>query len=445
MDLQQFTTQLEGLCQLQRFQVSVSADLEIAALCRREFKQADGGKALLFKQVTGSDLPVIANLFGSEQRVAALLRTASIADFGRNLRSQLQAYQGTAAQRLQHLARQPDQVTESNPPLFTSHVTELTRLPAIRSWPGESGRYFTLALAVTRHPDTGATNLGLYRAQIRGENQLAVNFAPGSGAAEHLAAAEKINSALPICLFFGSDPALIWAAAAPLPEGCNEFQFCQSLFNPNLSFSECLSQPLVVPSDAELVIEGEILPHQRCIEGPFGNHTGSYVSREDCPLMQVSGISRRENALLPVTVVGPPPSENVQLARINQELIREMLRIDFPQISDLRMPVETIFHGAALLRVKPQSSKQNRELIEQLWRSSPLRRAKFLLLLDEDIDIANFAGCWWRAINQLSAERIYQEAGKTAIDATGVDPGLLISEDQQTIELLRRRSPDYNL
>jgi len=144
-------------------------------------------------------------------------------------------------------------------------------------------------------------------------------------------------------------------------------------------------------------------------------------------------------------VVGPPPSENVNLGKANAALLREMLKIDFPQVRDLQMPLETLFHGVCLLSVAPRSLAANRQLIDSLWHQGPLGRSRLLVLLDEDIDLSAVAQCWWRAINQLSSSRIYHEAGRLAIDATGVDPKTLVVENRQTIELLARRSSEYNL
>ncbi len=299
-------------------------------------------------------------------------------------------------------------------------------------------------MALTQHPETGLRNLGLYRAQVTDSKRLAINFAPSSGAAEHLAAAAEEKKPLPISLILGSDPALLWLAAAPLPKGCDEFALCRALFNPELKLTSGLSQTLAVPADAEIVIEGQIFPGDTVLEGPFGNHTGQYVSRPDCPVMEVTAIRHRPQPIFPTTVVGPPPSENIFLAKANEILLREMLRTDYPQISDLQMPLETIFHGVSLLAIKPQTTVANNELIHSLWSESPLQHSRLLVLLDEDIDLRSASCSWWRTINCLQHQRVYQDDGRIAIDATGVKPASLVVEDQQTSELLLRRGDEYN-
>jgi len=442
MSLRHFLTKLSEHGEIASVSTAVNCHLELAALCRREFAKPNGGQALLFKQITNSTIPVAANLFGSEKRISLMLNSASLTDFQLKVEKFLGLLKGSSTDRLQQLETKNELVSSR---LKTFSPYDLESLPAVRSWPQETGRYLTLALATTSHPHNGESNLGLYRAQIVSDNSLAVNFAPGSGAAEHLDAARACGQTMPISLALGADPGLIWAAAAPLPSGCDEYAFFRTLVNPELSLTAGDSQDLAVPADAEIVLEGEIRPGKTVMEGPFGNHSGQYVSRKDCPLMHVTAVRLRDNPVMPITVVGPPPSENIYLAKANEILITEMLKIDFPQISDIYMPQETFFHTVAIMTVKPQTTGQVRDLIYALWQDSPLQRSRLLLLLDEDIDLRLPTRCWWRTINRLHSERIFQDNGRIAIDATGVDPTTLVTEDQKTQALLQRRREEYNL
>ncbi|NOQ41118.1 MAG: UbiD family decarboxylase, partial [Desulfuromusa sp.] len=414
MDLREYLQRIDESGELRVIKTGVDTRLELAALSRREFSKPQGGQALLFEQIIDSPFPVVANLFGSERRASQLLHSDSFSHFSEKLKKLLQQKTGTVAERLQFVANSDDFFLTKKTELQFSADFELTSLPAIQSWSEEGGRYLNLAMTVTQHPGTGLRNLGLYRAQIIDSDHLAVNFSPNSGAAEHLAAAAEAEKPLPISLILGSDPALLWVAAAPLPRGCDEFVFHQVLFDRKLFFTSGLSQPLPVPTDAEIVIEGQIIPGDTVTEGPFGNHTGQYVSRSDCPVMRVTAIRHRPQPILPTTVVGPPPSENIYLAEANEILLREILKIDYPQISDLHMPLETIFHGVALLAVRPQSIADNKELLCELWRKSPLHSSRLLVLLDEDIDLSSASRSWWRTINCLQNQRIYQDNGRIA-------------------------------
>lgn len=444
MDLRQILAQFDAAKNLRRIQASVNPDLELAALCRREFSKLDGS-ALLFQQLTGFKFRSAANLFGSDQRMARILRCANFQQFSEKVKLQFQEQQGPANECLKKIAEAASRAELNQNPLWRKQAeATLLDLPALKSWPQELKPYFTLPLVITRHPLTGAQNLGLYRVQVLNEKQAAINFQPGSGAGYHLAVALEQQLELPVALVFGGDLALYWLAAAPLPSGCDEYKLFQALFAEELMLAKGCTQDLSVPGDAEFVVEGFISPGMTCSEGPFGNHTGQYVTRDDCPVMQMTSIAWREQPIMPFTVVGPPPSENVYLAKANEILIREMLRVDYPDIIDLRMPELTIFHGAALVQVIRGGKQKAGDLIERLWRNSPLRNAKLLMLFDSDIDLASYEQAYWRLVNQLDSSRIYQQGKQVAIDATGVDQKILVVENKAIRALLQRRKSEYD-
>jgi len=426
MDLRDYLHRLDAIGELERINEPVSCSLEISCLARSEFRKLDGGKAQLFTNVSGSACRVVTNLFGSDSRLCALLQSDSLAAFDVRLKDFFTQRAGSSNERLKQLNATP---LGHNQYHTQNEIVDLTRLPAIQSWPREGGRYLTLGLGISRHRQTGAINIGIYRAQMQSATTLAVNFAPGSDAAINHEAAKAMNEPFSFSLVLGGDPALIWAAAAPLPSGVNEFDLCQTLISPDLKLYTSDTTDLPLPVSAELILEGFIDPKKTTVEGPFGNHTGQYVTRNDCPLFHVTSVAQRSEAIVPMTVVGPPPSETVQLAKASEILIRNMLAIDYPQVCGLKMPLSTFYHGAALLQVKNSSPSDNRDLIQSLWQNSPLQRSKLLILLDQDIDIESAADCWWRTVNRLAGERVYQDKGRLAIDATGVNPATLIVED----------------
>lgn len=426
MNLKGFIERLRLLDEVREVAEPVDTSLALAACCRREFG-VEKGRALLFREVQKSLFPAAANLFGSERRVTELLHSRSLDEFSARVETMLAGLKHHSCwSGLQDLT-EPNILVESG----LQHRPELTltELPAIKSWPGEGGHYLTLALAASRHPHTGAINLGLYRAQVLGSDRLALNFSPASGAAEHLRLAAEKGCSLPISLVLGGDPALWWVAAAPLPGGCCEYQFYTALFQRDLPLCSAISQALDVPASAELVIEGEISAEERVIEGPFGNHTGQYVTRPDCPLMRVTAIQAQAEPLIPFTTVGPPPSENIHLAAASERFIRALIRHDHSQVRDLVLPANTAFHSVALLSVVNEARGDVRELIDSLWREGPLQRARLMILVDEDIDLHQATSVWWRAVNLLSPDRLHSSAGRLAVDASGVDPHKLVKAE----------------
>lgn len=436
MALRTYLRQLLTDNELKRVISRVDADLEIAAVCRREYLSDCGGDALLFEAVRGTGIQIAANLFGNKKRLLQMLNLD----------------EGTLKEKIRTMVRSGDQDAAGNIsfvcnryPLVVSAAQyiqskyTLKEIPALRSWPGEKDRYLTLALTHTVSPVTGACNLGLYRAALVGDQEIALNFANGSGADSHLKLAEEQGESLPVALIIGADPALFWAAAAPLPAGCSEYGFAEAITARAVALSSCLTQPLSVPANAEIVIEGEIRPGDRTSEGPFGNHTGQYVTREDCPLMKVTAIRHRAAPIMPVTVVGPPPSENVHLAKFNELLLREMLCYDFPLITDIAMPERTIFHGVTIIAVKECAAPDVEDLLQKLSFLTILDSSRLLVLIDDDINIRDLNTSWWRTINMLSANRVIPSDKGLIINATGIDRQGLVTEDRLTTALVDNR------
>ncbi len=435
MALRAYLQQLFDNNDVKRIRSEVNSDLEIAAMCRREFASESGGHALLFEAVKGTSVRVAANLFGTKERLLRMLEV----DEGlliKKIRAMIQSGTQNSAANLVAACNKASEYSVA--PEYQQSDLTLKDIPALRSWPEEKDPYLSLALTHTVSPATGVCNLGLYRAALIGNQDIALNFAAGSGADCHLQLAEERGEPLPVVLIIGPDPALFWAASAPLPTDCSEYGFAAEITDRPVSLSPCLTQPLSVPANAEILIEGEIRAGERVSEGPFGNHTGQYVERNDCPLMKVTAIRHRAQPILPVTVVGPPPSENIRLAYLNELLLREMLCYDFPLIADLVMPEMTIFHGAAIIAVRDCSSEDVADLIQQLIKTTSLGRSRLLVLVDDDINIHDLNMSWWRTVNLLRPERVTATAKGLIINATGIDRERLVTEDRVTARRVDR-------
>ncbi len=437
MTFKEYLQKLDTANELKSIDTRINPELELAALCRREFAAESGGSALRFNHIQGSHFSVVANLFGSEKRVAALLHLSSLDQLSEKITRWLNKKKG---ERFLNTDRVKEPEVKSS---LLTETTRLSELPAIKSWPDEGGRYLTLALTLTQHPETGERNLGLYRAQILDDDHIALNFSPQSGAGYHYEAAKRLGKSLPLCLLVGVDPALIWVAAAPFPAACDEFEFYQSVFEEKIDWCHADTQAIKIPINTDLVIEGQIDTDGITVEGPYGNHTGFYVTRNDCPLVKVTAVHHQPDPVIPLTVVGPPPSENIYLGMANEILIRAVIKINFPHVCDVWMPHETIFHGAAVIAVRRRTKSENRELIDNLWQDSPLNRSRLILLVDEKVHVRSLSNSWWRLVNGLKTPRIYTDGNRTAIDATEIDPGILVQESAETASLLQQHRDEY--
>ena len=437
MRLADYLQKCAGLEDLTEIQAPVATDQELAAISRREFANNNGGKALLFNQPWPGKFSAVSNLFGSEKRMAGILRSESLGDFEDKVntwlsQSDIRLEAGALSFPSPHSLLKPtDQYSLSS---------YLSDIPALKSWPEEKKPYFSLALTLTRHPQTGQQNIGLYRIQVVDDHTLAINLSPSSGAQQHLNMAAELGEDLPVCLVLGCDPLLMWAAAAPLPDYVDELDFCRHFFNEDFPLVSIDGLPFEIPESAELIIAGTLKPGQCGDEGPFGNHTGAYVSRSDCPYMQVSAVQHKENPLIPFTVVGPPPSENIWLAKVNEIWIRALLKRQFDLIQDVFMPITTIFHGVTIISVKCTCRADVKNLINALWKNGPLQRAKLIVIVDENINPSSLEQSWWYVINRLSKVNIYRSQQRMVIDASGIDIGPLVTESHTIANLISKRS-----
>lgn len=446
-DLQGFLAQLEDNGELDKVKVSVDPRLEIAAIVDLMCKRSGERRALRFENVKGSNVPVVANLFGSKRRAALALGVADVESLAQRLRADLKNWpEMNAAQALAKFTREksPEALHSAVAPCFAldASVRGLEALPVLQSWPGDAGRYLTLGQTFTRHPDQGCQNCGMYRLQVLDKDTALIRFHPGSGGGMHMAAWHSRQMAMPVAVVLGGPPALTWSAGVPLPEQVSETEFTHYLTGHPTSVTECQASDLLVPSTAEIVIEGSILPGEEQVEGPFGNHTGYYSPRSPAPVLRVKSVHMRTNAVYPCTVVGPPPMENIYLAQVVERLMLPLLQHDYPWVVDVRMPIEGIYHGAALVSVDTEHSME--EVSEALWQSLLLKKSKLIVLLDKDCDLHESSNIYWRVINADSwSNSILMVGNKMVIDARRVsqnrvihpDPGILVQVKKRWREL----------
>lgn len=420
----------------------VSPVLEIAALTNRECKSPGGGRALLFQRVEGFDLPVLTNTFGSSRRAALAWGQEAPELLAERLAQSLSQAPGTDAEaRLHHLVHleegsgsQVDHLRLPEAPL------DLGQLPALKNWPGDGGRYLTLGLASMRDEALGTINYGIYRMQILDARRCAVHFLRHSLGARLVADYQRRQKPLPLAVTLGGDPALLAAAALSLPTSIDEGRFLEILRSQPLRLAAAPWSGLPVAADAEVILDGEIVPGEWASEGPFGNHTGFYQPVAPAPVFHLRGLFRAEEALFPATVVGPPPMENAYLVRSGEPLLLALLQADYPQIRSLRFLTEGVFHGCAVLGLQAEAVRKPLELARELWRSGPLRRSRLLLLIDAEDEVGEGAHLLWRVINQVRPERdLLEDEGRLAVDATRKHSRAPVLPDESVLADIERR------
>ena len=426
MDIRSYIERLRDQGELYDVEGEIDARLEFSALTDLACKH--NGPGLLFSKVRGSSIPVATNLFGSDYRMAQALGYESLDAFGTELRLTLLAAKGaTSEQRLQGLLK--DLPSENLSAERSIQPVDLDLLPEIRFWPAEERSFLTLAVVISRAPKSSEQNYGLYRVGIVDKNRLTLNLLPGSGAGQHLKLWRAEGKPMPVAIMLGADPALIFAAAAPLPQSCNEEHFSAYLTRSSIRSSPCHSVPLSCPVSAQVVIEGWVDAEATLNEGLFGCYTGDYGGSNDAAVVVASSLAMVAEPLLPLTLAGPLPMEDCWIAKANLEIIRARLAVDLPQISLIEMPLTAAFHGVYFVRSHERSATVD-ALARRMRRLDYLRGIKLLILLDgNDPGISDLN--WRKLLRETPAAQIWQ--------AQSEDLSALLSDQPQKLQ------PDHQL
>jgi len=394
-DLREYLTLLRREGELVEIEAEVSADLEVAEIHRRVI--AAEGPALLFKNVAGSPFPLVTNLFGNKARVD-LAFGAHFADYvariARAPHELLPAGLGGLWKNRDLLRAVANAGTKSVRRAPVTEVVDrspdLTKLPALRTWSRDGGPFITLPLVETRHPETGVSNLGMYRAQIYDATTCGVHIQIQRGGEGHLAVAEARGEPLPVRLHVGGPPALILSAIAPLPENVPELLLAGFLLGKKLETCANPAGEHELLAQAEFAIVGEIIPGERRDEGPFGDHYGYYSETHPFPFMRCDAICHRADAIFPATVVGKPRQEDFFLGDYLQGLLSPLFPVVMPGVLDLWSYGETGYHSLSAARVEERYKRESMKSAFRILGEGQLSLTKFLMLVDADVDLRDF-------------------------------------------------------
>ena len=459
-DLHQFITLLDTRDELVRIQAETDTILEIAAITDAVCKQPDGGRALLFEHPRGSRFSLATNLFGSRRRVELALGGDRLDLLTERMSALLAQIPAPVFDRLdRQITGQPEfsrfsPVSGHAPNRVVMEPPDLTAFPFLQTWPADGSacgrpRYITLPLVFTTDPEGTMPNCGMYRCQVRGAAELAIRWNPGSGAARHLEAFRQRGKRMPVAIALGGPPAAIFSALFPLPGDLDEMAFAGFLANEPLPMTSCRTVPLRVPATSEVVIEGYVDPGETVVEGPFGNHTGCYSPAGSAPLLRVTSVSHRAEAVIPTTVVGPPPMEDCWMAMAWERLLAAFLRRLVPVVGDLHFPLEWVFHQSPVISLVNPALGMVRETAEQLWSLPWFAASRLVIFVDASSEPADLSRVAWAAINlaDLGHDLFADTSGKRwALDATGGSLGRQrIVPDPVVAQQVARRWREYGI
>lgn len=388
------------------------------------------GPVLEFARHDGPEMRVVSNLFGTPARVAAGLGLApeKVAEFGEFLAA-LRSPAPVAGMR-DALSRWPmlraamatrPRILRSGP-VQEGELAGLDRIPVQVPWPGDAGPLITWPVVITRPHGSEATdlaryNLGVYRAQVLGPDRLIMRWLAHRGGAAHARTWARAGEPVPVAIALGADPAMLLAAALPLPETVSEMGFSGVLRGARTELVPCRSVPLMAPARAEIVIEGWIHPGETAPEGPFGDHTGYYNAVEPFPVMRISAITCRADPIYLTTVTGRPPDEPSVIGEVFNQLALPLIRAQIPEIRDLWLPPAACSYRMAVVRIDKRYPGQARRVMMALWGMLPqFSYTKLIIVVDDDIDVRNWDDIAWAISTRMDPMRDVMQIDGTPMD-----------------------------
>ncbi|KAA3607838.1 MAG: menaquinone biosynthesis decarboxylase [Planctomycetota bacterium] len=480
--LREWIQVLDDAGELVRIQAEVDPYLEIAAICDRVSKaggdgHGDGNKALLFERVKGSDMPVLINAFGNARRMALSLGVEHMKDHAARLEALLE--QSPPEGLLDKLKMIPKLAALGK--VFPKHVSkapcqevvwkgeevDLGKIPVLTTWPQDGGPFITFPLCVTQDPVSGRRNLGTYRLQVYSKTETGFHTHRHKDAKRHL---DKSEGRLPVAVVIGADPATCFASVVPAPPDVDELLIAGFLRQKPVPLVPCLTVPLEVPATAEIVLEGWVDPEELRREGPFGDHTGFYSLADDYPVFHVECVTTRKNPIYHTTLVGRPPQEDCWMTEGIERLLLPVLKKQFPEVIDYRMPFEGVAHNLMLLKIRKQYPGHARKMMHALWGLGQAMFTKVIVVVDEDVDIHSDSEVVWKVLNHIDpqrdlefamgpietldhASRAFCYGSKVGIDATRKWPEEGFTRDwpdeirmsSEVLDLVQRRWREYGL
>jgi len=393
-NLLEFLTVLENENELIRIKEYVDPHLEIAEITDRISKSKDGGKALFFEN-TGFDFPILMNAYGSEKRMCIALGVNNLNDTAKEIENLFQLLSSPKENILDKLKLLPRlrQFASWMPKVINGRGVcqqiimeepDVTKLPVITCWPKDGGPFVTLPIIHTKDPNNHSRNVGMYRMQVFGPKLTGMHWHKHKVSAKHFNEYKKLNKRMPVAVALGGDPVYAYAATAPLPENVDEYMLAGFLRKKKVELVKCISQPDVeVPADADFIIEGYVDPNDELVwEGPFGDHTGYYSLPDWYPKFHITAITHKKNPIYPATIVGIPPQEDAWLGKATERIFLAPIKMTLvPEILDMEMPVEGVFHNLVIAEIKKDYAGQAQKVMNAMWGAGQMMFNKILVVV----------------------------------------------------------------
>lgn len=454
-DLREFLSFIEKKGLLKRVKAEVSHNLEIAEVMDRLVKK--NGAAVIFENVKGCNIPVVANLFGTVERVAMGLgiEEDELAEIGKFL---------------VHLQRPepPEGIWEAikSIPFFAKMLTmgpktiknapcqdvvlegdkvDLSKFPIIKCWPDDAAPLITWPLVITQPPDSGPINVGVYRMQYIDKNRCIMRWLKHRGGAHHQMLWKEKGKPMPVAVAIGCEPATIIAGVTPVPENISEFHFAGILRKKAIELVDCKTIPLKVPASAEIVLEGMIYHDDLADEGPFGDHTGYYNAKEKFPVFHIKCITHRKDPLYLTTITGRPPKEDAIIGIALNKMFLPSLQMQFPEIKNFSLPMEAVSYRIAVVSIKKEYPGHAKRIMMGIWGMlKQFMYVKYIIVVDDDIDVHNWNDVIWAVSTRVDPERDTFTIKDTPIDYLDFSSPKAELGSKMGIDATMKKSPEVS-
>ncbi len=413
-NLREFVNRLEVEGELIRIAQTVSPVLEITEIADRVSKSTGGGKALFFENVEGSSFPVLINAFGGERRMAMALGVNDVEEIAGQIRTLLNTKAPDSfAQKIKMLAalfeaaKFPPKKSSAKAPcqevVVTGKEIDLFKFPVLKCWPLDAGRFITLPVVFTESPE-GRRNVGMYRMQVFDKNTTGMHWHIHKDGAYHFHQYKKANMKMPVAVAIGTDPAVTYAATAPLPKDIDELLLAGLIRKKGVRLVKCKTNGLHVPAEAEIILEGYVDPSEEFrLEGPFGDHTGYYSLADKYPVFHVTAITHRRDPIYSTTIVGKPPMEDCYMGRATSRIFLPMLQTVTPEVADYDLPWEGVFHNCVIVSIEKRYPAAAQRLMNALWGTGQMSFSKIILAVDEAVDVHDYREVFRTFLNNFDA------------------------------------------
>lgn len=396
--LREFIAALDAAGELVRIKEPVSSNIEISAISDAVMKSPEGGKALLFENVDGGNIPVLINAYGSEKRMAlslgvedlneipnrieSLIKTPAPKGFGDVIKLLPKLLELKGVPPRKHRGQAPCQEV-----VLKGDAVDLDKIPVLTCWPDDGGPFITFPCVTTKDPETGRQNIGMYRLQVFDRNTTGMHWhmhKDGSHTYRKNSAAGKRTE---VAVVIGTDPVITYCATAPLPRGVDEMMLAGFIRKKAVTMVQCKTVDLTVPANSEIVLEGYVEPGETRMEGPFGDHNGVYSNPEHYPVFHVTAITHRRDPIYFTTVVGIPPMEDLWLGWATERIMLPLLNTQFPEVASMHLPAEGVFHNLCLMGMTKEFPMQARRLLSGLWGMGQMSFTKTIAIVDPEVEV----------------------------------------------------------